>query len=94
MPNEKLKITRLSGPNKREQRRQKIYQVFRTKTQEFFPNPLPEKVAGAMFIYFDQDWHPQLSRFRSESIFSLKPERGQFDDAKFEALNTLNSILY
>ncbi len=38
LPNEKIKITRLSGPKKREQMRQKIYQGFRVKTQDFFPS--------------------------------------------------------
>jgi hypothetical protein len=94
LPNEKLKITRLSGPKKREQRRQKVYQVFREKTQEFFPKPLPMKIGGAMFITFDQDWNPQLSFFQSESIFSFGTRKNQFDNPKLEALNWLNSTLY
>ena len=94
LPNEKIKISRLSGPQKREERRQKIYQAFRTKTQEFFPKPLPADIGRAMFIYFDQDWNAQVSLFRSEPIFSRESIEIQLNDPKLVALNWLNSVLY
>jgi hypothetical protein len=94
LPNQKLKISRLSGPKKREQKRQEIYQAFRDKTQGFFPKPLPADVGRAMFIYFDQDWNAKLSLFRSEPIFQIKSKQTQLSDPKLEALNWLNSALY
>ena len=94
LPNEKIKITRLSGPKKREQKRQQIYEGFRVKTQEFFPKPLPLDIGRAMFIYFDQDWNAQVSLFRSEPLFSKNSKKTQFNDPKLEALNWLNSALY
>jgi hypothetical protein len=94
LPNQKLKISRLSGPKKREQRRQQIFKEFQLKTQEFFPKPLPENVGRAMFIYFDQNWNTKLSVFKSEPIFQLKSKQIQQRDPKLEALNWLNSALY
>jgi hypothetical protein len=94
LPNQKFKISRLSGPKKREQKRQQIYQAFRAKTQEFFPKPLPAEIGRAMFIYFDQDWNAKLSLFRSEPIFQIKSKQTQISDPKLEALNWLNSALY
>lgn len=94
LPNEKIKITRLSGPKKREQKRQQIYEGFRVKTQDFFPKPLPLDIGRAMFIYFDQDWNAQVSLFRSEPLFSKNSKKTQFNDPKLEALNWLNSALY
>jgi hypothetical protein len=94
LPNQKLKISRLSGPKKREQRRRQIYQEFRMKTEEFFPQPLPSDLSRAMFIYFDQDWHAKLSLFRSEPIFQINSRQTQLIDPKLEALNWLNSALY
>lgn len=94
LPNQKFKITRLGGPKRREQERQKVYQIFRSKTQDFFPKPLPEKIGGAMFLYFSSDWEALLSHFQSEMVFSFRQLKITFDDPKLDALNWLNSILY
>jgi hypothetical protein len=93
LPNTKWKITRLSGPKKRERNRQKVYRAFWNKTKDFFPEPLPEEIGGAKFIYFDHNWQVQLSRFQSEPIFSFKRQKTQFSDPKLKALNWLNSVL-
>jgi hypothetical protein len=98
IPNQNQKfLTRLKRRDnfqKREQERQNVYQVFRTKTQDYFPQPLPVNIGGTQFIYFDQDWNAQLSRFQSEPIFSFRSREIQFDDPKLDALNWLNSVLY
>jgi hypothetical protein len=99
LPNQNQKfitrLTRRDNFQKREQERQNVYQVFRTKTQDFFPEPLPVDIGSAMFIYFDHDWEPVPTYFQSESIFSFKRKRSETSiaDPKLEALNWLNSIL-
>lgn len=94
LPNQKFKITRFGGAKKREDERQKVYQIFRSKSQDYFPKSLPEEIGGSIFIYFDQDWEAQPSKFQSEVVFSFKRRTPVFDDPKLEALNWLNSILY
>jgi hypothetical protein len=98
LPNQNAKFTtrliRRDNFQKREQERQDVYQVFRTKTQDFFPKPLPVKIGSAMFIYFDRDWLPIPTYFRSEPIFSFKKRSEKpISDPKLEALNWLNSIM-
>ncbi len=96
LPNQSQKfITRLKRRDnfqKREQERQDVYQVFRTKTQDFFPKPLPVKIGSAMLIHFERDWTPVPTYFRSEPIFSSKRSENTITDPKLEALNWLNSI--
>jgi len=93
LPNQKIKINRLGGFRKREQERQNIYQVFRTKTQDFFPKPLPVEIGSAMFVHFERDWEPVPTYFQSEPIFSSKRSENFTLDPKQKALNWLNSIL-
>ena len=94
LPNQKFKITRLGGFKKREKERQKIYQIFRDKTQDYFPVPLPEEIGGAMFIYFAPNWEAQPTHYQSEMVISFKRQKPSFTDPKLEALNWLNSVLY
>lgn len=94
LPNQKFKITRLGGFKKREKERQKIYQIFRSKTQKFFSKPLPEKIGGAMFVYFASNWEAQTVHYQSEMVFSFNKQKLIIDDPKIDALNWLNSILY
>ena len=94
LPNQKFKITRLGGFKKREQERQKIYQIFRDKTQDYFPVPLPEKIGGAMFIYFAPNWEAHPTHYQSEMVISFRGQKPTFADPKLDALNWLNSILY
>lgn len=93
LPNQKLKLTRPKRPKTREADRLKVYQTFRIKTQYFFPKPLPEQVGSAKFIYFKEDWEPQLSVFRSEKIFSTAGDKDFDEDHKLKALAWLNSVM-
>jgi hypothetical protein len=93
LPNQKLKLTRPQRPETREAGRLKVYQTFRIKTQDSFPRPLPEQVGSAKFIYFKEDWEPQLSVFRSEKIFSTPGEKDFDEDPKIKALAWLNSVM-
>jgi len=43
-----------------EREKQSKYDVFRSKSYNFFPKPLPKSVNGASFIYFDNAWTPSL----------------------------------
>ena len=88
-----IRLKRRDNFQKREQVRQDVWQIFRTKTQNFFPQPLPVKIGSAMLIHFDQDWVPVPTYFRSEPVFSFKRKQPSLTDPKLEALNWLNSIL-
>lgn len=94
LPNQKWKLSRLSGPKKREQKRQELYQDFREKTRDYFPKSLPEGIGSAMFIYFDRNWTPIPSYYQSERIFSFDRSKKKQRDPKLEALNWLNSIIH
>lgn len=97
LPNQNQKfftrLRRRDNFQKREQERQNVYQVFRTKTQDFFPQPLPVNIGSAMLIHFDQDWVPIPTYFQSEPVFSFKRSQSPITDPKMEALNWVNSIL-
>ena len=43
-----------------EEKRQHLYYMFRVRTSNLFPHPLPETIAESLFIYFDSDWIPYL----------------------------------
>lgn len=43
-----------------EKARQAQYDNFRIKSSGVLPKPLPEKLGGAQFLYFDEGWSPHL----------------------------------
>jgi hypothetical protein len=96
IPNQHLKfikrLLRRDNFQKREEERQNVYQVFRVKTKDFFPEPLPVEIGSAMLIHFDADWTPIPTYFQSESIFSFQRSKLSAPDPKLAALNWLNSI--
>ncbi|MGH1488190.1 MAG: hypothetical protein ACRBK7_02155 [Acidimicrobiales bacterium] len=94
LPSDAKTARRFMRPGKRERRRLEYYAAFRAATVREFPNPLPEKIGQARYIYFEADWTPRPTYYQREIMVPFGRRIRHPEDPKLEALIWLNSVQF